>query len=430
MIPFALRISIAVISVGAGSASEFADARDGISCAISAAGAIEDVSTLSVTCLLCWVPQAVLSFTTLGVRRNSRATSAALLSGSGPFTTTRGLVVTREDVTVSQGTSSVTREGVSGNKDGTLRVAEEFAGTVGLAVVEGKTLTVGVANRCGTVPLAVTRASASVEVAGSLGGVCVAASILAGAAGEDTARLNRTFKLSRNSGAVRSAAEAVRVPHTLNISSTRSFGAVAIVALLLAGSTVPRAELANSVASISSEVLTAALCAHHGVGIPHAGRIGVAARRSGILEGALLLALAIDVVLTKVVGVAGVVGTRSQSLGLGGVVLTLAFADSETRVPVTEGTSNTSRGFESSSASFRADVLGSVEIAVGIGIASGSICSVEKRTSGAALVIGLVEDTQRRKSDTFGVAEEVAGRAADGLLIVPDTLVVGRARSH
>ena len=86
LVPFAFRISIAIISVGASSASELADTRDGINSTVRAASAVEDVGALSVTRLLGGVPETVLRFTTGSVRSDGRTASTAGLRGTRPFT--------------------------------------------------------------------------------------------------------------------------------------------------------------------------------------------------------------------------------------------------------------------------------------------------------------------------------------------------------
>lgn len=93
LIPGALRIGVAIVGVGASSAGELADTRDGVGCAIAAAGAVEDISALSVARLLGGAPNTVLRFTTFGVAGDLRAASAALLRGSGPLAAVVGLVI-------------------------------------------------------------------------------------------------------------------------------------------------------------------------------------------------------------------------------------------------------------------------------------------------------------------------------------------------
>ena len=95
-------------------------------------------------------------------------------------------------------------------------------------------------------------------------------------------------------------------------------------------------------------------------------------------------------------------------MNLGGVVFTLLLTNSETRVPVTEVTSNTSRSRLSGFTSFHTDVLVSVEVTVRISITSSRVSTMKESTTSTALVGSVVEDAQRRKSDTFSITEEVA----------------------
>lgn len=88
-------------------------------------------------------------------------------------------------------------------------------------------------------------------------GVLVLAERLAITTGEDAARFDGALEFGDNVQAVRSAAEAVGVPNAFNVGVARSFGVVAVLALLLAVCVVPRAELADGAARFGGEVFGA-----------------------------------------------------------------------------------------------------------------------------------------------------------------------------
>lgn len=397
-VPFAIGIGIALIGRGAKFALELADASDAVGDTVVTGIAVAGVRALRVACLLRGTPAASGGGGARGETCDGGALGAANLIGHAPFAAVVALDVAAEEVPVDLRASGVASVVQGTDGEGSLGVREKLAGAVGLTVLEVECSAVSLAFSGGVGPEAVT--GGSVGITRSLLLVLVLA-LLQASTDVDATGFDGAFEQSGDGAAEGRALHAAVIPDASNVGVALSLVVPAIVALLLAISSIPNASLADHVALDLGVATHAGSDASVFDDVPHAFRVEVTGTGCDPAEFTSFGALAGGGEFAGRIGVAADVGLDAE----GRVVLAFATADVLDAVPLAHVAGCACGGFGGPAAGFIADAGLGVPFAVVVLAACIDIGAVEDAATGAAAVSGVVEDTKAWEGEADGGAE-------------------------